>query len=153
MKVVQRHMTPEDMAGMKECFLTGTAAEVTPVSRIGDYSFTPADSRQLVDGMRIRGRISTTMPRAGFAGRRPVDIPSLTGVVVTLAPPPSSSRRVLQPSERCVGLQEIHDEFGGVESRLAVRRRGGDKHNLVAWEEPSDTVGCDVFKASAHELA
>ena len=42
MKVVQRHMTPEDMAGMKECFLTGTAAEVTPVSRIGDYSFTPA---------------------------------------------------------------------------------------------------------------
>ena len=61
MKVVQRHMTPEDMAGMKECFLTGTAAEVTPVSRIGDYSFTPAKaSRQLVDGYEnlVRGRIS-----------------------------------------------------------------------------------------------
>ena len=61
MKVVQRHMTPEDMAGMKECFLTGTAAEVTPVSRVGDYSFTPARvSRQLVDGYEdlVRGRIS-----------------------------------------------------------------------------------------------
>ena len=61
MKVVQRHMTPEDMAGMKECFLTGTAAEVTPVSRIGDYRFTPAEaSRQLVDGYEalVRGRIS-----------------------------------------------------------------------------------------------
>ncbi|MEC8129642.1 MAG: branched-chain amino acid aminotransferase [Pseudomonadota bacterium] len=61
MKVVQRHMTPEDMAGMKECFLTGTAAEVTPVSQIGDYSFTPAEaSRQLVDGYEnlVRGRIS-----------------------------------------------------------------------------------------------
>ncbi|MEC7615850.1 MAG: branched-chain amino acid aminotransferase [Pseudomonadota bacterium] len=61
MKVVQRHMTPEDMAGMKECFLTGTAAEVTPVSRIGDYGFTPAEaSRQLVDGYEnlVRGRIS-----------------------------------------------------------------------------------------------
>ena len=61
MKVVQRHMTPEDMAGMKECFLTGTAAEVTPVSQIGDYSFTPAEaSRQLVDGYvaLVRGRIT-----------------------------------------------------------------------------------------------
>ena len=54
-------MTPEDMAGIKECFLTGTAAEVTPVSRIGDYSFTPAEaSRQLVDGYEdlVRGRIA-----------------------------------------------------------------------------------------------
>jgi len=61
MKVVQRHMSPEDMAGMKECFLTGTAAEVTPVSKIGDYSFTPAKvSRQLVDGYEdlVRGRIT-----------------------------------------------------------------------------------------------
>ena len=61
MKVVQRHMTPEDMAGMKECFLTGTAAEVTPVSKIGDYKFTPAEiSRTLVGGYEdlVRGRIS-----------------------------------------------------------------------------------------------
>jgi len=60
-KVVQRHMSPEDMANMKECFLTGTAAEVTPVSKIGDYSFTPAKvSRQLVDGYEdlVRGRIT-----------------------------------------------------------------------------------------------
>ena len=51
MKVVERHIMPEEMADMKECFLTGTAAEVTPVSRIGDYHFTPSDiSRSLVDG-------------------------------------------------------------------------------------------------------
>ena len=50
-KVVERHMNPEDMADMKECFLTGTAAEVTPVSQIGDHHFTPSDiSRKLVDG-------------------------------------------------------------------------------------------------------
>ena len=58
-KVVERHMNPEDMASMKECFLTGTAAEVTPVSQIGDYKFTPSDiSRQLVDGYEnlVRGR-------------------------------------------------------------------------------------------------
>ena len=51
MKVVERHIMPEEMADMRECFLTGTAAEVTPVSRIGDYQFTPSDiSRALVDG-------------------------------------------------------------------------------------------------------
>jgi len=50
-KVVQRQIKPEEMADMKECFLTGTAAEVTPVSRVGDYHFTPSDtSRKLVDG-------------------------------------------------------------------------------------------------------
>ena len=50
MKVIERHIMPEEMAGMKECFLTGTAAEVTPVSRIGDYLFTPSNiSRSLVD--------------------------------------------------------------------------------------------------------
>ena len=57
-KVVERHMNPEDMADMKECFLTGTAAEVTPVSQIGDHHFTPSDiSRQLVDGYEnlVRG--------------------------------------------------------------------------------------------------
>ena len=49
-KIVERHIKPDEMAGMRECFLTGTAAEVTPVSRIGDYRFTPSDiSRKLVD--------------------------------------------------------------------------------------------------------
>jgi len=54
-------MSPDDLASMKECFLTGTAAEVTPVSQIGDYHFTPSDiSRQLVDGYEnlVRGRIT-----------------------------------------------------------------------------------------------
>ena len=61
MKVVQRHIMPDEMASMKECFLTGTAAEVTPVSRIGDHAFTPSEtSRALVDGYEnlVRGRIS-----------------------------------------------------------------------------------------------
>jgi branched-chain amino acid aminotransferase len=41
MKVVERAILPEEMAGFSECFLTGTAAEVTPVSEIGQYRFTP----------------------------------------------------------------------------------------------------------------
>jgi len=39
--VIERHISPEEMAGFSECFLTGTAAEVTPVSEIGQYKFHP----------------------------------------------------------------------------------------------------------------
>ena len=40
-EVVERTILPEEMADFEECFLTGTAAEVTPVAEIGEYSFTP----------------------------------------------------------------------------------------------------------------
>jgi|YNPMSStandDraft_2_1061718.scaffolds.fasta_scaffold00475_5 branched-chain amino acid aminotransferase len=43
MKVVERAIMPEEMARATECFLTGTAAEVTPVAEIGPYRFTPGD--------------------------------------------------------------------------------------------------------------
>ena len=40
-EVIERFIRPEEMTDFEECFLTGTAAEVTPVSEIGDYCFTP----------------------------------------------------------------------------------------------------------------
>ena len=40
-KVVERHIMPEELTGFTECFLTGSAAEVTPVSEIGPYTFKP----------------------------------------------------------------------------------------------------------------
>jgi branched-chain amino acid aminotransferase len=42
-KVNERAIMPEEMAGFEQCFLTGTAAEVTPVSEIGPYRFTVGD--------------------------------------------------------------------------------------------------------------
>ncbi|TNE35312.1 MAG: branched-chain amino acid aminotransferase [Alphaproteobacteria bacterium] len=48
-EVVERAIMPEEMEGFSECFLTGTAAEVTPVSSIGTYQFTPdAICQQLI---------------------------------------------------------------------------------------------------------
>ncbi|WP_338663712.1 branched-chain amino acid aminotransferase [Pararoseomonas sp. SCSIO 73927] len=41
MKVVERRILPEEIGRAEEVFLTGTAAEVTPVRRIGDHRFTP----------------------------------------------------------------------------------------------------------------
>jgi branched-chain amino acid aminotransferase len=40
-EIVERHIKPEELAGFTECFITGTAAEVTPVAEIGDHRFTP----------------------------------------------------------------------------------------------------------------
>ena len=38
-KVHERHIEPGEMEGFEQCWLTGTAAEVTPVGQIGDYNF------------------------------------------------------------------------------------------------------------------
>ena len=35
----ERHIMPEELERFEQCWLTGTAAEVTPVGRVGDYSF------------------------------------------------------------------------------------------------------------------
>ena len=41
LEVIERRIRPEEMHHFTECFLTGTAAEVTPVSEIADWRFTP----------------------------------------------------------------------------------------------------------------
>ena len=38
-KVIEKKIKPEEMKDYVGCFLTGTAAEVTPVSQIADYNF------------------------------------------------------------------------------------------------------------------
>jgi len=42
-KVVERAIQPEEMSNFEQCFIVGTAAEVTPVSEIGPYRFTPGN--------------------------------------------------------------------------------------------------------------
>ncbi|MDB5445409.1 MAG: branched-chain amino acid aminotransferase [Phenylobacterium sp.] len=42
-EVVERHIKPEELSTFSECFVTGTAAEVTPVAQIGEYSFKPGN--------------------------------------------------------------------------------------------------------------
>lgn len=40
-EVIERVIRPEELGSFSECFVTGTAAEVTPVSEIGDVRYTP----------------------------------------------------------------------------------------------------------------
>jgi len=49
-EVAERRIMPEEMAGFEECFITGSAAEVTPVAEIGPYKFTPGNiTKTLMD--------------------------------------------------------------------------------------------------------
>jgi branched-chain amino acid aminotransferase len=49
-KVIERAIMPDDLAKAQEVFLTGSAAEITPVREIGQYKFTPgALTKQLIE--------------------------------------------------------------------------------------------------------
>jgi branched-chain amino acid aminotransferase len=49
-EVTERRIMPEELTQFSECFITGSAAEVTPVSEIADWRFTPGQiSRQLME--------------------------------------------------------------------------------------------------------
>jgi branched-chain amino acid aminotransferase len=39
-KVTERTIMPDELSGFEQCFITGSAAEVTPVGEIGPWSFT-----------------------------------------------------------------------------------------------------------------
>lgn len=64
-EVVERHIKPEELGGFSECFLTGTAAEVTPVSEVGEWRFTPAAlTRTILDDFGARVRMKATAAAA-----------------------------------------------------------------------------------------
>ena len=49
-EVIERAIMPDELSTFSECFITGSAAEVTPVASIGDTIFKPADiSHWMVD--------------------------------------------------------------------------------------------------------
>ena len=54
---------PEELSSFTECFITGTAAEVTAVSEIADWRFTPgAITNQLAEDYTAE-----TQPKKGKA--------------------------------------------------------------------------------------
>ena len=65
-EMVERAIMPEEMAGFEQAFLTGTAAEVTPVSEIGPYRFAVGEiTRTLMDDY-----MAAVRPSAGTPARK-----------------------------------------------------------------------------------
>ena len=50
LEIIERRIMPEELSTFNECFIVGSAAEVTPVAEIGPYSFMPGNiSRTMMD--------------------------------------------------------------------------------------------------------
>ncbi len=58
-KVVERAIMPEELGRAQEVFLTGTAAEITPVGEIDQYRFTPGEITRVLtaDFDQLIGRV------------------------------------------------------------------------------------------------
>lgn len=65
-EVIERVIMPDELSSFEECFITGTAAEVTAVAEIGPHSFTP-------------GAITKTLMDDYTALVRPSEVVSATG--------------------------------------------------------------------------
>jgi branched-chain amino acid aminotransferase len=67
--VIERPIMPEEMAGFEQCFLTGTAAEVTPVSEIGPYKFTVGEiTKTLMNDYMVAVRPAAVAQKRAAAG-------------------------------------------------------------------------------------
>ena len=67
-QIVERAIMPDEMASFEQCFLTGTAAEVTPVSEVGPYTFTVGEiARTLMEDYSAE-----VQPKAAPARRQAV---------------------------------------------------------------------------------
>jgi branched-chain amino acid aminotransferase len=63
LEVIERRIMPDELATFNECFITGSAAEVTPVAEIGPYRFRPGNiSRSLMDAYTnaVRAAVALT---------------------------------------------------------------------------------------------
>jgi branched-chain amino acid aminotransferase len=50
LEVIERRIMPDELPSFNECFIVGSAAEVTPVAEIGPYTFKPGNiSRAMMD--------------------------------------------------------------------------------------------------------
>ena len=59
LEVVERRIMPDELPSFNECFLTGTAAEVTPVAEIGPYRYAPGNiTRTLIEDFNAAVRPS-----------------------------------------------------------------------------------------------
>jgi branched-chain amino acid aminotransferase len=62
-EVIERRIMPEELNSFSECFITGTAAEVTAVSEIANWNFTPGR----ITAQLMRDYTDTVQPKGKAA--------------------------------------------------------------------------------------
>jgi branched-chain amino acid aminotransferase len=82
-EVIERRIMPDELAGFSECFITGSAAEVTPVSEIAHWRFTPS----LISEQLMMDYAAEVQPKEDKAARQ-----SLNGFDAAALKLPSPAR-------------------------------------------------------------
>lgn len=62
-KIIDRVIMPDELGQFSECFIVGTAAEVTPVAQIGEYKFTPGETCETL----LKDYMAEVQPKANVA--------------------------------------------------------------------------------------
>jgi branched-chain amino acid aminotransferase len=63
--VIERRIAPTELSAFEECFICGTAAEITPVSKIGPHTFAPG----AITSLMIDDYAAEVTPKALVAGK------------------------------------------------------------------------------------
>ncbi|MEQ1783353.1 MAG: aminotransferase class IV, partial [Hyphomonadaceae bacterium] len=69
-EVIERHITPEELSTFSECFITGSAAEVTPVAEMAGHHYKPGNiTGTLADdySLLVRNKITLEQIRSRAA--------------------------------------------------------------------------------------
>ena len=62
-EIIERHIKPEELSTFSECFITGTAAEITPVAEIAGHTYKPSViTEELVEDYDklVRGKLKVS---------------------------------------------------------------------------------------------
>lgn len=62
-EVIERRIQPEELDGFEQCFITGTAAEVTPVSEIGPHRYSVGEITKTL----MQDYVDEVQPKGGAA--------------------------------------------------------------------------------------
>ena len=114
-KVVERHIQPEEMTDFSECFLTGSAAEVTPVSEIGPYRFKPgALTETLMNAYadEVRGVAKVPSAPSHAAVKAPLDCIGRLGTAADATSDPNDQHRACQQQDDAGGLAPASSSAG-----------------------------------------
>ena len=124
--VIERRIIPAELSWFEECFICGTAAEITPVSEIGPHTFAPgAITNRMIDDYAAA---VTLQALAAYQVKKP----HRTGRKTARHACPSCFRA------HCSGTPyslQISTHFA---STSLAKRSGGIR--MAAWVEPPDVT-------------
>ena len=127
-EVVERVIMPEELGEFDQCFLTGSAAEVTPVSKIDDHSFAPGDiTRTLMDDYAhlVRGGTSLIVRQTLNKASGKTDYWGSIGLFI------ARNIRFKSIFDAFVGDKSFHFGFHFDRAKLKASNRVPAQHHLV----------------------